>query len=342
MINSRKIQTRRGKRNSSGFFFFLLYLLHPELSLTQVPNSMCIVCVSLLVPYLRNAPVILKSKRLLPLQQWCDTAKTCLVRALERDPNLLLGGTVKAGIIQPQTRRLRKEPYYAWRNRLAACLIPSTPLNATEMMLLKPMFDPETWEYFASAFSYYNVLRHRYHAPVCRQCSNSYMCDAAFDAPIDLLSSGQLSVSETTHLYLQQGGIDYNKVKHLVQVDADWVRTLVHNEWRSLRDSKKPQIDNRYGVHRRKRVFQIMLRALHKQRRSLRASKSTLARCAYVALAAVVADREARDRNTMFGLPPMLRRTRLEENPMEFGRYSVLRYCPYTNVYHVRAKCRHR
>lgn len=301
---------------------------------------MCIICVST-APYLTSTRVICASKRRLPLAQWCTGAKTYLCSALERDPNLLLGGTVAAGVIKGPAYVLRNELHCTWRNRIAFCLLPSTPLNSTDMLLLKPMFSTETWEYLASAFSYYNVLRYQYHTPVCRQCSNRYVCEAALETPIDLLSSGKLSLKATTSMYLQQAGIDYEKVKHLVQVDGDWVRTVLQNEWPVLCDSKTPRLDNRYGVHRRRRAFQVMLRALHKQRRVLRASQATLLRCAYVALAAVVADREARDRNVMYGLPLMLRRTRCETS-IDFGRFSVLRYCPYTNTYQVRSQYQRR
>lgn len=286
---------------------------------------MCLVCVRGSVTTVRG---ILESKSLCALSAWCTTARSALAHTFEDDPQLLLGGSRTApAAVAPVARHQA-----ARRALLVAALGPKPILGAAELLSLREFLSSDSWSFLAVAFSHYNAVRYVYHRRVCTVCDNRYVCDAWHYTPLELVSTGAESVRATTSTYLETVGLDYAAVRHVVEVDGDWFRTVLENEWATICARRAPPVDKRLGAYRRKRAFQVMLRALHKQRRVLRASKNTLALVAEsVARAAIVLDREACGYNTSFKIPGKLTVANYSERHL--GRSTLLVYSPHRNVF---------
>lgn len=275
--------------------------------------------------------VVASAKRRFSLSLWCTVARAHLCEALENDPHLLLGGRDADSTYVATPRPLRSATSLGRRSLVSAGLRTAPILNADELLTLKCYFSSPVWEFLATSFSHYSVMRFKYHSSICTVCSGSYVCDVARDSPVELLTMQKLSVSATTNLFLEIAGLSYTDVEHLVQVDGDWVRTVVENEWKTLHAARPPRLDRRLSSFGRRRSFQVMMRALHKQRKVLRASRSTLTRCAYVALAAIAGDREIFGYDALHRLPARLRTA--QHTNQTFGRNSFLKYSVDQNVF---------
>lgn len=281
-----------------------------------------------------DVSTIYQRKRHIPFSQWCQGVRSALCTAIENNPQIILGSITgpvrtRTPLRAPKTRQNQHRVTY--RDRIISGLRSNPALSASELLVLKEFFPVHSWEFVACAFSHYNTVRLKYHRTWCNRCSNSYECDWAKHAPLELLSLPSLTATETTYLFLQQSNLKYHDVRHILRVDGDWLSTIVQNEWPTLCAQQAPRVDRRRTALHSKRSFQIVLRALHRQRRALRASPSTLLRCAYVALAAVFQDRSAAGYNLRFQLPKKFLQYTPHDQP--FGRSTVLTYSTTQNLY---------